>query len=271
MHTSRLLFLAAGLIALLALAVGCGHPKKKTDTARAGSSTESTQTAPPSDVAADDPDLKSAETKPVNTIDAPAEEEARPLQAMLSLRGYCDLSQDDSFLYGRLQFNLWQGRLWNDEADNLTLRPYAELYYNLDTDLAERTQAGVELVWDAARFATLSVGAHYAMLSFDESRSLSEAKQSRLLGAPNSWEARAALELHAPIRWGPFRDRPLEFYIRDDFTYNLSEGRNTYNSPSLGFRYDVNERVTLEIGWRHDDITHSHDSDDLFLGFHVKF
>lgn len=271
MHTSRLLFLAAGLIALLALAAGCGHPKKKTDTAHAGAPTASPQPAPPSEVAVDTPAGKDAETKPANTIDAPAAKETKPLQAMLSVRGYCDLSQDDSFLYGRLQFNLWQGRLWSDETDNLTLRPYAETYYNLDADRAERSQAGMELVWDAARYVTLSVGAHYAMFDFDESRSVSEAKQSRLMGAPNSWEARAALELHAPIQWGPFRERPLQMYVRDDFTFNISESRNTYNSPSLGLRYDVSKRVTLEIGWRHDDITHSHDSDDLFLGFHVKF
>lgn len=69
----------------------------------------------------------------------------------------------------------------------------------------------------------------------------------------------------------PLFSKNFSFYIAEEYSLNLEEGRNEYCETISEIIYSPKELYSIGIGWRHTDRVHTLDTDYVSLSFTVDF
>lgn len=164
-----------------------------------------------------------------------------------------DLHRDNHELYTNrlsLTFNCWD----NQKKPLLKLIPFLEIRRNIDRDLWERKELGIEIGKDI--FPRLYLGEalqkgwikeDYRYYANYEKRNYTDL-ETRLLLSYN-------LLSHRHIK--------LMGFVLDEYTYDLDRGAGTRNELAIGLIMPVGKYIETDINWRHIDRIHYYDSDAL--------
>jgi hypothetical protein len=63
----------------------------------------------------------------------------------------------------------------------------------------------------------------------------------------------------------------LKLCLSNEYSYNLTEGVPFRNEVAVTFDWEVSERLTIPVGWRHIDRVHYYDSDQIEIGAIMTF
>ena len=157
---------------------------------------------------------------------------------------------DDSFYVTRLNANI--DYTLPGFKKRIVLQPFSEFQYNLDQNAWWRKEAGVELgisFWQQAFYYGASFQhiwqqpGNYAVESIEET---------------SEWESRFVI--CPPLKWWIFKDK-AKFYLIDEYTYDFTRGQPTFNEVALILEWQINQNISLPVGWRHVDRIHDFDAD----------
>jgi len=185
-------------------------------------------------------------------------------------RTLVEVSGDDSFLHARTVVPARHFRIAGSGQDNLHISFFTESYYNLDKDRMERNVVGVMGQWDISQYSLFRLAFQGVQLDFKNSPR--ERRQEVLFGHDGTFEVCAYLEVHLPVHLTRVGERwRIQPYLSGEYTYNLEQGRGTLNVLNTGIRFFYEDHWTFGLGWRHEDIIHGPDTDQIALSISYRF
>lgn len=164
-----------------------------------------------------------------------------------------DLRHDDHSLYTNhlsITFNYSDKR----EKPLLKLMPFFELRRNIDRDLWERKELGIEISKDIFPWLYLGEGIQavwlkeaYREVPIGRSKDSTES-ETRLVFSHNLFSNK-----HISVKG----------YLLDEYTYDFGRGEGTRNEVAMGLTTPIGKYIETDIHWRHIDRIHDYDSDTI--------
>ncbi|MFH1507897.1 MAG: hypothetical protein ABIG46_05690 [Candidatus Omnitrophota bacterium] len=142
------------------------------------------------------------------------------------------------------------------------LEPFFEIRRNLNADLWQRKELGLEIGRDIFDWLYLgeSVQKLWRNEDYQHYKSFKKRDTAEL-------ETRLLFS-HDLIAKDSFK---MMGYILNEYTYDLRDGRATSNEISLGVTFPIHKYIEAGLNWRHIDRIHYYDSDNLEISATLVF
>lgn len=141
------------------------------------------------------------------------------------------------------------------EAKSLfKITPFFELRWNLNKDLTEKKELGIELGRDIFPWFYLGEGIQQVWLK-EDSRHYKD------------YERRDYLESKTRILFShdllPERFIKIKGFILDEYIYDFKKDKGSRNEVAIGVIIPIGKYLETDINWRHIDRIHYYDSDTV--------
>ena len=168
--------------------------------------------------------------------------------------------------------------------------PFAEFGWDFDNSDIARVELGAEVgvkpfswwnevlskYWYSRPLTWFYVGQSFyerwqgTEITTDSAHDADKIKSVFPTNAHPEWESRFLFDI--PTRLS-IRSHPIGFYIMDEYIYDLRQGRTLRNEAAGGIKIGLLRQHDVELffGWRHVDLVHLNDTDQLEGGLKAKF
>lgn len=162
-----------------------------------------------------------------------------------------DLRQDNHQLYSN-RLSLTFNYLGKQEKPLFKLTPFFEIRRNIDKDLWERKELGVEIGKDI--FSRLYLG-----------QALQQGWMKEDYRAYADYEKRDYIESETRVLLThsllSCKHLKLKGFILNEYSYDFDRGKGARNEIAIGLIIPLGKYIETEINWRHVDRIHYYDSD----------
>ena len=149
-----------------------------------------------------------------------------------------------------------------EDRDVIIISPFFEIRRNIDRDLWERREAGIELGTDL--FNWLYVGQTIQATRYKE-----DFKHYEKIDKGNYTET--VIKLCASYDLLKNDNIHSIGFIANDYTFNIDKGKALRNEVSFGLKSPFFEFLETSINWRHIDRVHYFDSDTFEITASLVF
>lgn len=150
--------------------------------------------------------------------------------------------------------DLFSNRISATFRNAFQVMPFFEARWNIDQDLWERKEAGVEIGKKFCSWFYLGESIEHVW-----------AKEDYLVYA--DYEKRDYLEAETRLLFKQdllsTESIKLKGYFVEEYTYDFKEDKATFNELVLGVIMPITQSAELNLNWRHIDRIHYYDSDTL--------
>lgn len=145
---------------------------------------------------------------------------------------------------------------WATEKGDWRVTPFFEGRWSMDTsDDWSRLELGAELGFQPVSWLYFGQGLHQAWLSPGRDHL--------------EWETRTRFTV--PLPW-QVRSQSLHLYLLNEYTFDVEMGEAVRNELSAGIQIPLPwERWEMRLGWRHVDLIHHEDMDQIEGAVLVQF
>jgi hypothetical protein len=172
-----------------------------------------------------------------------------------------DVRQDDHRLYtNRLSFTL--DYLNKEEEPLFKLVPYFEFRRNIEHDLWERKELGVEIGKDITPWLYIGAAIQRGWMKEDYRNKLDYEKRDYT-------ESEIKLLFSRTLLNNKYVN--LKGFVLEEYTYDFSEGRGMRNEVAIGVIMPLGKYVEADIHWRHIDRIGHYDSDTPEIALTLVF
>lgn len=172
-----------------------------------------------------------------------------------------DLRRDNRQLYINRLSSVFSLKNKQDEA-LFKLEPLFEFRRNIDTNIWERKELGVEIGKNIFPWLYLGEGIQAVWLREDYRQYTTHKRRDAL-------ESETRLLFTQRI----FSNKHIELsgFILDEYTYDFDIGAGVRNEVAFGLIIPLNKYLKTNINWRHIDLIHDFDSDALEASITLVF